>query len=179
MNEIITRDLDIDELIKIKMIYGIECLIYEIIKLILFIFIFYIFRTLELSIIALVAGTLLRYCSGGIHCNSFIKCLLFSSFIFTIIGIMSKYIIINNTYYLFISIVLCLIIIYKAPVSKKVMNKIIKIKKKLISLFILMILLIIPIIINNNNIKTAIILSVIIQTLSLTNMGSKFFSSWN
>ena len=183
MIKVITKDLEIDNYNKVKIKYGIECLLYEITKLIFFIFVFLIFGTLRLSLISLFTSSILRYVSGGVHCNTFIKCLILSSIIFTTIGILGNNIIIDNNYYILIGIILTIITLYKAPIfppEKLIKNNNKIINMKCISVIILLVFLIIPYILNlDNNIKTTIILSMIFQVFSLTYLGNKFINICN
>jgi accessory gene regulator B len=179
----ITKDLEVDNLKKIKIKYGIECLLYEIIKILTFIFVFLIFGTLKLSLISLLANSMLRYISGGVHCNSLIKCIILSSVIFTTIGYLGSIYNIDSISYIFIGILLIIITFYKAPVpppEKPIKNKD-KIKiSKYMSTVLIIIILITPYVFNlNNDIKTTILLSMIFQVFSLTYLGNKFFSFCN
>lgn len=183
MRRIIIKDLEIDKLKEIKIGYSIECFLYEIIKLIIFIIVFILFGTLKLSLIALLENNILRYSSGGFHCNNFIKCLILSSLIFTTIGYLCTIINIENNYYIFISILLIIITIYKSPVpppEKPINNKNKIMRLKCISTIILILILIIPYLFSvDNNIKSAIILSASFQVFSLTLFGKLLFQSWN
>jgi accessory gene regulator B len=183
LSKIITKDLEIDSYKLVKIKYGIECFLYEIIKLILFIFVFFIFGTLKLSLISLFTSSTLRYISGGVHCNTFIKCLILSSIIFTTTGYLGSNININSNHYFLVGIILTIITLYKAPISppeKPITNNKKIIKMKCISVIILLIILLIPYIFNlDNSIKTTIILSMTFQVFSLTYLGNKFFNFWN
>jgi accessory gene regulator B len=176
LNRIIIQELDIqDNIKKAKINYGIECLIGFIFKIILFIIMFSIFNVLELALISVLISSILRYSSGGVHCNTYLKCIILSGIFICFTIIISINIILPYEIYILFSLLLIGINIYKSPIDPP--QKPIKTNRKrflckIISTFLLILILIIPILFNfNNNITNIIIFSCFFQILSLTYYG--------
>lgn len=183
MTKIVTKELNADNKRKVKICFGIESILSFIIKTILSILVFILFGVLDLALISMITSSILRYSSGGTHCNTFLKCLIFSSILFSVIALLSRILIISNETYVIISIFLSITLLYKSPVhtkEKPLKNQNKKYKIKLISFVILLIYLISPLIFNiNDEIKNVLLLSSAFQVFSLTYLGMLFFTYIN
>ena len=176
MSKTIIRELNIqDNIKKAKINYGIECLLGFMFKVILLVIIFSIFDVLKLALISMFVSSILRYSSGGVHCNTYLKCLILSGIFICLTIIISVNVILPHTTYLLFSLILVSINTYKSPVDPP--QKPIKTTKKrylckIISTVLLILILLIPIWFNfNNDIINAIIFSCFFQILSLTYFG--------
>ena len=150
--------------------YGFKIIIGGINKFILLIIPGLLLNILPQLIITTLSFSSLRIWTGGLHLDSYTKCSYISLLSFTIIALLSKYIILNQfiSMSIFLS-VLFLILIY-APIEhpNKPIKENKKIKFKLIALFVLSTLTIIHMFINNviicNSIIYGILLAGIIST---------------
>jgi accessory gene regulator B len=183
LTKIITKELNADDKRRVKICFGIESILSFIIKIILSLVVFISFGVLDLALISMISSSILRYSSGGVHCNTFLKCLIFSSILFSAIALFSKLIIMPNKVYVIISIILLIILLYKSPVhtkEKPLKNPKNKYKIKLISFVILLLYLISPLIFDvENEIKNVLLISSAFQVFSLTYLGMLFFTYIN
>lgn len=121
----------------------------------------------------------LRYASGGMHCKTFIKCLIVSTVVYISIGLTAKIIFINDYLYYILNIACFLILIFRAPVAppeKPIKTKQKKYIMKLISILILLILLYISNQVPTNDIRNSILLGIYFQTLTLTNLDKIIYN---
>lgn len=134
-----------------------------------------LFKILPQLIITTLSFTILRIWVGGLHFNSYSKCSYISLVSFLILGLLSKYIYLNQIISIVIfSFALIIIVIY-APVEHK--NRLLKnsnkIKYKLIALFILIVLFITHVIISNIIISNSIIYGVLLSGIIATPIINK------
>ncbi|MDF9407803.1 accessory gene regulator B family protein [Pelotomaculum isophthalicicum JI] len=170
LSNIIARELNHDNVKRAQISYGLEVILGAIIKFVVFIILFLVFGVLKQSLITMFTIASLRYASGGIHCKTFIGCLIVSATACVSIGFLAKVLIINNYLYYALNFASLLIIMLRAPVDPP--EKPIKTKQKryivkLISIVILFLLLYISSNVVENDIKNSIILGIYIQVLTL------------
>lgn len=171
LSNAIARELNYNDVKRAKISYGLEAVIGLIIKAFIFIVVPFLFGVLIQSVIAMFTIAFLRYASGGIHCKTFIGCLIVSTTVYVSIGMLARVVIINDYLYYILNIVSFLIVLLRAPVDspeKPIKTKQKRYVMKLISIFILLLLLIY--ISSNamaNDIKNSIILGIYIQILTL------------
>ncbi|WP_197284418.1 accessory gene regulator B family protein [Bacillus sp. JCM 19041] len=133
--------------------------------------------------ITLLTGAILRTFGGGAHFKSYFKCVIYSSFIIIFISYLAqKYVHLSFSSILIIYILSMFIYFRKAPVlhkTKSLFNKKKKYLFKNISLTFITLLFIITIFFssNENPIITCIWISVLFQSVSLTN-GHHIVTDW-
>lgn len=170
LSNVITRELNFDNVKRAKISYGLETIIGAIIKSVGFPVIFFLFGVLKQSLIALFTVAILRYVSGGMHLKTFIGCFMVSTAVLVSIGMLSKVLVINDYLYYILNIVSLVIIILRSPVDppeKPIKTKQKRYVMKLISIFILLLLIYISRTIEND-VKNSILLAIYIQALTLT-----------
>ncbi|NLY42755.1 MAG: accessory gene regulator B family protein [Clostridiaceae bacterium] len=70
--------------------YGLECLIGEITKMLIYVFLFSVFKVLDYFLVAAIFFCTLRIIAGGYHSKTYWRCFFTTLLIFTIIIIMGK-----------------------------------------------------------------------------------------
>lgn len=97
----IFSNCSINELDKEKVIYALNAILGELIKIIILIIIFLSLHRIKFFIFSLSVLISIRIFAGGIHLKTFAQCLLFSIFIFVITALISPMIpkICNKMYY--------------------------------------------------------------------------------
>lgn len=171
LSNIIAQELNLDNMKRAKISYGLEATIGAIIKLVLGPVIFLLFGVLKQSLIVMFTTAILRYASGGMHLKTFIGCFITSAAVFVSIGILSKILVINDYVYYILNIISFFIIILRSPVDppeKPIKTKRKRYVMKLLSTLILLSLIYISSKNIENDVKNAIILGVYVQTLTLT-----------
>lgn len=118
---------DKDDLEKIN--YSLQAILNESFKIVVLIILFYLFGKINYFLFSMVILFSIRIFSGGYHCKTNIKCLLFSIVLFLItclIGpILPK---VNNLIYYIIALLSIFVVILKAPYPN--INRPIKSKKR-------------------------------------------------
>lgn len=179
LSSVIARELDFDNVKRAKISYGLEAIIGLIIKSIIFIVVPFWFGVLKQSLIAMFSIAFLRYASGGLHCKTFIKCLIVSTAVYVFIGMLARVVIINNYLFYILNIASFIIILFRAPVDlpeKPIKTKQKRSVMKIISIFILLLYIYISFIITENDIKNAIILGMYFQILTLIDWDKMLFN---
>lgn len=178
LSNAITRELKFDNVKRAKISYGLEAIIGLIIKTVFFTFVPFLFGVLKQSLIAMFTIAFLRYASGGMHCKTFIRCLIVSAAVYVSIGILARVLIINDYLYYVLNIASFLIIVIRAPIDppeKPIKTKQKRYVMKLISIFILLLLIYIS---NNaltNDVKNSILLGIYYQVLTLTSLDKTIY----
>ncbi|NLW24475.1 MAG: accessory gene regulator B family protein [Clostridia bacterium] len=176
----ICQELNYNEKKEEIIIYAIETLLLSIVNIISILAIASIFDALLPAFIAVVFGGALRKVSGGAHFDSSLACLVFGTFVYTLIGVLSKKISIYgfDNVYLFITVLfICLMIVaILAPVdspAKPIHSKSFKKKLKTVSIVIVLISLVIVYFAKNNLIQLSIVFGILYQTLTLLPIFNK------
>ncbi|MCI7790394.1 MAG: accessory gene regulator B family protein, partial [Lachnospiraceae bacterium] len=87
LSNFIDGNMDISERDKKMLLFSINCILYDVSKLLLFILIFYLLHRLDLFLFAFVILLPLRMISGGLHFKHYTSCLFFSLGYFLIVTI--------------------------------------------------------------------------------------------
>lgn len=171
LGNVIAREFNYDNVKRAKISYGLEAIIGLIIKSVVFTVVPFWFGVLKQSLIAMFTIAFIRYASGGMHCKTFIGCLIVSTAVYVSIGMLAKVLIINDYLYYILNIASFLIIVLRAPVDppeKPIKTKQKRYVMKLISILILLLLIYVSRITIENDVKNSIILGMYFQVLSLT-----------
>lgn len=171
LSNVIARELNFDNVKRAKISYGLEAVIGAIIKSVFFPVVFFGFGVLKQSLIAMFTIAILRYASGGMHCKTFIGCLIVSASVLVSIGTIANVLVINDYLYYVLNIVSFLIIALRSPVDppeKPIKTKQKRYVMKLISIIMFLLLIYISSKIIENDVKNSIILAIYIQALTLT-----------
>ncbi len=178
LSNTIAKELDLDNMKRAKISYGLEALIGAIIKSVTFLVVFLGFGVLKQSLIALSSYAILRNTSGGTHCKTFSGCLILSAAIFVSIGKLSKVLAINDYLFYTLNFVSLLIIVLRSPIDppeKPIKTKQKRCIMKTLSIIVLLLLIYASSKTTENNIKNSIILAVYFQVLTLTNWDKKIY----
>jgi len=139
----IIKNKEFDTLQKIKIKYGVECIVSELSKIIIYFILFSLFSLTKEFIIAILFFSSFRIYSGGFHQNTYISCFITSFFLLFII-IKLPYLIPFTLKTKIILIIVTYILTYVySPVdhpNKRIKSKKQKNKIKYISIFVLIIL---------------------------------------
>ena len=152
-----------------KMEYGLICFFNEITKLIAYYIIFYIFHSQDYYMITLLFFCSLRAFSGGYHANTYWGCFFLSLFIFGIVIIMGKIVLLGNNVtviLLFLSLILVTIFSPVDNINKRIKSRERKLRLKYLSIIITVILSALIYIIPNKFSTTAVI-SILAATLMM------------
>lgn len=87
LSDFIDENMDISEWDKKLLLFSINCIFYDVSKLLLFILIFFLLHRLDLFLFASVILLPLRMISGGLHFKHYSTCLFFSLGYFLIVTI--------------------------------------------------------------------------------------------
>lgn len=87
LSNFIDENMDISERDKAMLLFSINCIFYDVSKLLLFILIFTLLHKLDVFFFALVILMPLRLISGGLHFKHYSSCLLFSLGYFLLVTI--------------------------------------------------------------------------------------------
>lgn len=119
----ITKDLNYNDDKKEIIAYTIETVLLSICGIFLIVIWGYLLNALVPVAIAAVFGGILRRLSGGAHFNMPLKCLLFGSIIYSLIGLLAKmlinYKLSNQNFLVLILIIALLIVAILAPVDSQ------------------------------------------------------------
>lgn len=152
-----------------KMQFGLECILGELTKYIVYSLIFLAASSVSYYIVALLVFCLFRSFSGGYHSNSYIACFFTTFFILSVIIFTGKYITVSETI-LYLSCLASFVLVYLfAPVdhpNKPVIDK--KRRKKLKYAGLIYTLAVAGLsILLDNNMKTTAIIAVLAGALLL------------
>lgn len=150
--------------------YGLTIFFSTIIKILIILIVSFIFGITKEVFLSIIVFAILRHFAGGIHAKTPLSCLISMFIIYFSIYIISSYITINE-YALFIYFIFCLIIILLYAPADVIEKPIISLKQKkklkYSSIIVLIILFTIAYIINSNTIKNIIVLSCIVECITL------------
>ena len=155
--------------------YGLELIIGEIPKVILLFAIAFILKIGWLTMFAYIAILPYRACSGGFHLKTHIGCIVSTTAFYCGIAILAKNIVLTDiTKYIMIGIVGLfgvIMIKFYAPADTEdvpILSSKVRKKKRIISYIAFSLGLLISIIIRNNTISNILILSNLLQTITIT-----------
>jgi len=145
--------------------YGFQIIYGAINKFILLVTLGFLFNILPQILLVTISFVSLRVWSGGLHFNSYTKCAYISLLSFTIVGLLAKYIYLNQIITAIIFLLIYLIIFKWVPVEhpNRPLTNNEKLKFKTIALLILTILYIINLLTDNIIIKNSIVYGVILS----------------
>lgn len=176
----ICQELNYNEEKEEIIVYAIETLLLSIVNIVSILALASLFNALLPALIAVVFGGALRKVSGGAHFDSPMACLVFGTFVYTLIGVLSKKISIygfNNVYLCVAVLFICLMIVgILAPVdspAKPIHSMSFKKKLKTASIVIVLISLVIVFFAKNNLIQLSIVFGILYQTLTLLPIFNK------
>ncbi len=139
----INRSNDLTELQIKKICFGLECLLGEIGKSVIYIFIFSILGLLNYFFIAFTFFCILRIFAGGLHRNSYWECFFTTLFVFSTSIYVGYTNILNNEVQTLLIVISLILIIMYAPVdhpNKPIINKDRRKKIKLYSIGVFILL---------------------------------------
>lgn len=180
LTDVITKELNYSEDKKEIIAYSIETAFLFIIGSLLIMVIGYILNAFWAAVYAAIFGGLLRRVSGGAHFNSPLKCMIFGSVIYGLIGFLAMKLIdhglINNYFLILILLISFLLVSVLAPVdseAKPIHSGSFKTKLKIASiLFIIMSILIVSLI-NNPVVSISAVLGLFYQSITLLPLFNK------
>ena len=138
--------------------YGFQVIYGAINKFLLLILLGLLLNILPQLLLVTISFVLLRIWIGGLHYDSYLKCLYISLLIFTLAALLAKYIILSLTINIIIYIIVSIVILLYAPVenSNRPLKNNEKIKFKIISFCVLIVLFLINLLTNNTIINNSI-----------------------
>ncbi|MEL7565029.1 MAG: accessory gene regulator AgrB [Dehalobacterium sp.] len=154
--------------------YAVEGLLLTIGGFVLIVFVGAVFGAAFPAAVTAFAGGSLRRFSGGVHAETPLKCMLFSSLGYGLAAsagnYLSKLVVIDNTY-LILTLVFCLLLVaYYAPVdcpAKPIHSTVLRKRLKIGSICFVVLIIALVIILDSASIKLALILGVFLQSLTL------------
>jgi len=182
LSNVITQELNLDNVKRAKISYGLEAIIGAIIKLVIFPVIFLVFGVFKQSLIAMFTIAILRYASGGMHLKTFISCFMVSAGLIVSIGMLAKVLVINHYLFYVLNFVSFIIVLLKSPVDppeKPIKTKQKRYIMKILSVLILLLLIYISSKPIENDVKNSIILAVYLQVLTLTSWTNTIYKYIN
>lgn len=170
----LTNELDFSEDKKEIIAYAIETTFLSLLGLIMIGSIAYLLNVFMPALISTIFGGSLRRLSGGAHFDSPFKCVLFSTLIYSFIGILAKkllvYELISQTILTLILLV-CFILVYLlAPVdsdAKPIHSPTLRFKLKISSMGLILISLILISVTDNLLINVSVVLGILYQSITL------------
>ncbi|SDK21889.1 accessory gene regulator ArgB-like protein [Sediminibacillus albus] len=160
--------------------YGLEWILSGLFQTLLILTVSYLLNLTPFSLVSLVTGAIFRMLTGGVHFNTYIKCVYFSSTIIIIVAFVSKlYSKAFNHWSLYYGNVVLLFIIYylyapKLYKTKTLFSQKQKERFKLLSILLLIIFfLLTEFLVKDYRYILCIWISIFFQGFSLTNCGEK------
>ena len=167
---IINKKYNYDDIKIEKLRYGLEGIYLTITKAIVIFSIALILGIFKELLVFLLFFNILRFSAFGIHAKNSIVCLIYSSLIFLMLPIISKYLIINNLIKTILFIILILLISIYAPADTEkrpiVSNKR-RMTYKIISTTNAIIFMIFSLKTNNKFISNALLLSLFLEVIMI------------
>lgn len=161
-----------------EIMYGIEGIYLTITKTIIIFILALIFGIAKELLYLLLAFNFIRLFAFGMHANSSLACLIFSSLLFLGGSFLSKEIIINKYILFFMYFIITIIISIYAPADtakRPLIKKKKRVKFKVLSILICILFFIITFFINNNIIINSLIFGLIIETILIIPITYKAF----
>ncbi len=160
--------------------YGLQLIIGELPKMFLAIAIALVLGSVKLVTITLLFLIPYRGFTGGFHLKTHIGCFICTTIMYSLPGILSKYLPINGNYeYIIIALIsifgIAMITIY-APadtINLPILTKKERTFKKYASYIVLIISMVATILIKDNYVSSAILYTILIQTISITKPAYK------
>jgi len=160
--------------------YGLQLLVGELPKTFIILFVAWLFRVLDLTLLAVVIVTPYRAVVGGAHFKTHLGCVLATSLFYIGNAILSKYVILGQTVQYILTCVvwgfaIVMISLYApadtedVPILRKKERKI----KKILSYIIMSMMLILSLIIKNTVISNMFLFGAILQTIAITRIMYK------
>ena len=184
MNRIKAKMPEVDEERAEVIRYGLELMIGEVPKFIILLIISAILGVFNYTIISLLAVSMYRVASGGVHLKTHLGCTLGTTFMYLGNVFISKLIIFPN----FITELIAIIFVYifsiimislyapadteNVPILRKKDRK----KKKIMSYIIVTILMVLSVFIKNPVIKNIFIIGTLIQSITISKFIYKIFN---
>ncbi|MDD2234506.1 MAG: accessory gene regulator B family protein [Desulfitobacteriaceae bacterium] len=170
----ITRELDYSEDKKEIIAYALETAGLFVIGALLIMLIGYILNAFWATVYAAVFGGLLRRVSGGAHFNSPLKCMIFGSIIYGLIGFLAMKLISHgliNTYFLILILLISFLLVsVLAPVDSKAKplhSGSFKTKLKIASIVFIIVSFLIISLINDPVLSVSAVLGIFYQSITL------------
>jgi len=121
-----------------------------------------------------IAGGVLRKFSGGVHAETPLKCMLFSSLGYGLAAssanYLSKLVAINNTYLILVLVICLLLVAYYAPVdceAKPINSIVLRKRLKIGSILFVILIMILVLTLDSASIKMALLIGTLLQSLTL------------
>jgi len=164
--------------------YGLQLIIGEIPKTFITLVIAYLLGVLKLTILAVVALTPYRVCSGGFHLKTHIGCIISTTSYYCGVALLAKHLIIAQKieYILALAIWIFGIIMIKmyAPADTEdvpILRKSERRKKQILSYIMLTVGIVISVIIKNSQISNILLFGNLIQSMMITRLAYKLTGS--
>ena len=174
LTEIITNELNYSEDKKEIIAYAIENALLSVLGSFLIVLLGYAFNALMSAVFAAIFGGLLRRVSGGAHFNTPLKCMVFGSVSYGMIGVLVKQIIeydLTNKYILMLTLLVSfLLIVFLAPVdseSKPIHSGSLKLKLKISSMVFILVSFLLISFVDNILVSVSAVLGVFYQSITL------------
>ena len=161
-----------------EIMYGIEGIYLTITKTVIIFFVAFILGVAKELFFILIAFNIIRIFAFGMHADSSLTCLIFSSVVFLGSSIISKYIIINKIFVILIYSIIFLLILKYAPadtVKRPLINQKKRIVWKIMSFITILIYFIITMIFKNNTLTNYLISGSIIECILIIPFTYKAF----
>ena len=162
-----------------EIMYGIEGLYLTITKTIIIFTVSFILGVTKNLLFLLLSFNIIRLFAFGIHANSSISCLIFSSFVFLSFSIICKYVNLDYKYIIPIYLIILIIIFKFAPadtVKRPLINKKRRNTWKSLSIITVLLYFIITLICKNNNITNYLLFGLIIESILIMPITYKIFN---
>jgi len=174
LTEVITNELNYSEDKKEIIAYAIETALLFVLGLFLIMLFGYALNALIPALVAASSGGLLRRVSGGAHFKTPLKCMLFGSVAYGMIGVFVKQVIDyewTNKSFLIISLfVSFLLIVFLAPVdseAKPINSRSLRFKLKFSSMIFVIVLFLLIAFVDNKVFSISAVLGVFYQSMTL------------
>ena len=161
---------------KVKIAYGMEILLENLIKTVIIIGLAFALGGLKYTLVAILSFAILRFFTFGLHCQSGLMCLLLSVFLDVMSPILIKDIYVGTIPRCILMIIYVFLIFKYAPADTEdvpIISKKVRKQKMILSYLFFIIGLIISVVVPSNIISNIIIFGYFIQTCMITRIAYK------
>ena len=161
---------------KVKIAYGMEILLENLIKTVIIIGLAFALGGLKYTLVAILSFAILRFFTFGLHCQSGLMCLLLSVFLDVMSPILIKDIYVGTIPRCILMIIYVFLIFKYAPADTEnvpILSKKERKQKKIASYILLSVAILVACIIPNNEISNILVFGYFIQSVTITRFAYK------
>ena len=161
---------------KVKIAYGMEILLENLIKTVIIIGLAFALGGLKYTLVAILSFAILRFFTFGLHCQSGLMCLLLSVFLDVMSPILIKDIYVGTIPRCILMITYVFLIFKYAPADTEnvpILSKKERKQKKIASYILLSVAILVACIIPNNEISNILVFGYFIQSVTITRFAYK------